>query len=173
MSEICLDVAHLAARFLNVRLPMGLVLDEVLVEGEGLRLEGEPLQITLEAPGQMTVRVSAASLSAFLNEKKPGGLSGFRTEIGGGLLQIEARAPLLPFTATAHCRLEIVEGRELHVRLERLASIGGSGAATMVQRQLDGLNPIVDLAEFPVQATLESVEGEDDWLILLGTIAPP
>lgn len=168
-----LDVGHVAARLLSVTLPMGLVLDEVIVQGEGLHLEKEPFSLTLAQPGSLEVRLGADSLAAFLEKKAPGGLSGFQVQIRGGEIVVNARANIIiSINVGAVCKLRVEEGAKLYVDLVRVEAIGGSGAHNLVQRQLDSINPVMDAADLPLDARIETVEMENDWIVLRGKIAP-
>ncbi|HWA83365.1 MAG TPA: LmeA family phospholipid-binding protein [Fimbriimonadaceae bacterium] len=168
-----LDVGHFAARLLAVTLPMGLSLDEIIIQGENVHLEKEPFQISLPEPGSMEVRISDASLAEFLNNRAPGGLSGFKVRFADGFIHVEAKASIIiSVNVGAVCRLRIEDGTKLFVELVRMESIGGSGAHNLVQRQLDGINPIIDVKDLPFNAALDTVETEGAWLVLKGTISP-
>ncbi|HVT13142.1 MAG TPA: LmeA family phospholipid-binding protein [Fimbriimonadaceae bacterium] len=168
-----LDVGHLAARLLAVTLPMGLTLDEIVIQGENVHIEKDPFQISLPTPGSMEVRISDTSLAAFLDRRAPGGLSEFRVRFADGLIHVEAKASIIiSVNVGAVCRLRIEDGTKLFVELVRMESIGGSGAHNLVQRQLDGINPVIDVKDLPVNAMLDSVETEGSWLVLKGSIAP-
>jgi len=162
-----------AARLLSVKLSMGLVLDEVLVEGEGLSLQAKPFEANLADPGSMEVRVSDRSIAAFLNDRAPGGLRDFQVRLSGGLIEVEATASLIiSIGVGAVCRLAIQDQSKLSIELVRIESIGGTGAQNLVKKQLDAINPIIDARDLPVSATLESVEVDQGWIVLRGTIAP-
>ncbi|MFI5386093.1 MAG: LmeA family phospholipid-binding protein [Fimbriimonadales bacterium] len=168
-----LDVGHIAARLLAVTLPMGLTLDEIILEGESVHIEKEPFSISLARPGSMDVRVSEASVAEFLNERAPGGLSDFRVRLSEGLVYIDAKASLIiSINVGAVCKLRIEEESKLYVDLVRMEAIGGSGAHNLVQRQLDSINPVMNVADLPLNAILTSVEVENQWLVVRGTIAP-
>jgi hypothetical protein len=168
-----LDVGHVAARLLAVALPMGLVLDEVIIEGEGLHIEKHPFSVSLSQPGSLLVRVGAASLAAFLEIKAPGGLSGFQVGIANGEITVNARATIIiTLNVGAVCKLRIEDESRLFVDLVRVESIGGTGAHNLVQRQLDSINPVMDVADLPLAARLETVEMENEWIVLRGTVAP-
>lgn len=168
-----LDVGHIAARLLAVTLPMGLTLDEVIIQGESVHISKDPFNISLPTPGSMDVRISEASLAEFLNHKAPGGLSGFKVRFADELIHIEAKASIIiSVNVGAVCRLRIEEETKLYVELVRMESIGGTGAHNLVQRQLDGINPVVDVKDLPLNATLNSVETDGSWLVLRGSVAP-
>jgi hypothetical protein len=168
-----IDVGQLAARLVAVELPMGLTLDEVIIQGEGLHLEKSPFRITLPEPGSLEVRISGDSLAAFLNEKAPGGLSGFKVRLEDGQIHVEAKATMIiSMTVGAVSELRIEDESKIFVDLVRVESIGGTGIHNIVQRQLDSINPVIDAKDLPVAATFNSVKIEDNWLVIRGTIAP-
>lgn len=150
---------------------MGLTLDEVVIMGERLSLGHDPFSIGLDKPGTMEVRVSDLSLAAFLNEKTP--IRDAKIRFDKDQIHVEGRATVvIPIGFSAVCSLRIEDDTKLYVELVRMESIGGSGAVNIVQRQLDSINPVIDLADFPLDATISSVAMEKDWLVLKGTIAP-
>lgn len=166
------DVGHLAARFLSVKLPMGLNLDEVLIQGEGLRLENAPWRLHLPEPGTMEVRVGEESLAQFLDAKAPGGLRDFKIRLDG-VINVQATATvILPIGVGAVCSLRIEEASKLYVDLIRVEAIGGAGVHNLVQKQLDGINPVLDTSELPLQASLDSVAIEKGWIVVKGNLAP-
>ena len=172
-SKQTLDVGHIAARLLAVTLSMGLTLDEIIVQGEGVHLEHDPFEISLGSPGTLDIRISESSLAEFLNHKAPGGLSDFKVKLADGLIHIEAKASMIiSISVGAVCKLRIEDGTKLFVDLVRMEAIGGTGAYNLVQRQLDNINPVLDTAELPVRAELATIEIENQWLVLHGTIAP-
>ncbi len=173
MSSKTVNVGHVAARLLSVELPMGLTLDEVMIEGEGLHVEKEPFLIQLKEPGSLEVRVSEASLAAFLSHKSPAGLSNFRVTLGDGLINVQATATMLiSINVGAVCTLRIDGGTRLFVELQRVDAIGGPGIHNLVQKQLDAINPVVDVSDLPIGATLLKVEVANSWVHLSGTISP-
>src|SRR5579862_7790593 len=160
-----LDVGHVAARVLQVGLPMGLTLDEVILEGEGLHLETHPLRVSLYQPGKLQVRIGEESLAGFLNTKAPGGLKDFRVRLLDDYIHVEAMVSMIiSINVGAVCRLVIEDETKLVVELVRIESIGGSGAHNLVQKQLDSINPVLDAKDLPVDATFSSVLIEDHWL---------
>lgn len=168
-----LDVGHLAARLIGVTLPMGLTIDEVIVQGENLHLEASPFAATLPKPASLDVRISADSLADFLEKKAPGGLKDFQIQLKGGEIFVEARATMIiSINVGAVCKLRIEDGKELYVDLVRVEAIGGSGIHNIVQKQLDSINPVLKAQDLPLDATLETVECDNDWIVLHGTLAP-
>jgi hypothetical protein len=151
---------------------MGLVLDEVIVQGEGVSIQKHPFSVQLDNPGTLEVRIGEKQLAAFLEKKAPGGLSDFRVKLTNDEIHVEANARII-FTVgvTAICTLRIVDGRQLFVDLARLDALGGQSTFNMVQAQLDKINPVLDVEDLPVNAVLTKVES-NSVLTLYGLISP-
>ncbi len=168
-----IDVGHVSATFRDLVLPMGLRVDNVKVTGEGLHFETEPFQASVRQPGTFEVFVSEAALGEFLNKKAPGNVKKFRVTAVNGKLDVQASVVMLiELPATAICTLKIVDKRYLYVELESV-NVMGAGATSLVQSQLEKINPILDVEEFPVRASLDHVEIVEGGVRLLGTVAPP
>ena len=152
---------------------MGLRVDTVHIAAEGLHFETEPFQASVKQPGQFDVFVGEAALSEFLNKKAPGNVRKFRVKAINGKLDVQASViMLIELPATALCTLKIVDKRYLYVELESV-NVMGAGATSLVQSQLEKINPVLDVEEFPVRASLDSVQIVDGGVRLVGTVAPP
>lgn len=152
---------------------MGLNVDEVDVEAEGLHFETEPFMASVKQPGTLTVFVGEASLGAFLNKKAPSNIKNFAVSAEPGKLNVNASVVMIiELKAQAVCTLRIVEQRYLYVDLVSV-NVMGAGATSLVQSQLDKINPVIDVDDFPVRATLDTVEIVDGGIKLNGTVAPP
>jgi hypothetical protein len=118
--------------------------------------------------------VSEASLAAFLEAQAPAGLRDFKVEARDGKLYVKAvKTVIVAIPATAVCALRIEDRRRLMVELESVEVAGGTSIKTLVQNQLDRINPIVDAADLPmVQATLDEVRMEGGGVILIGQVQP-
>jgi hypothetical protein len=151
---------------------MGLVVDEVKVDGQGASIQTSPFSITLEHRAAVEGHVAALDLTDFLNMKSPGGVKDFALSIRDGRLFIEATARVIvEMRAKVVCTLRIHEGTQLFVDLESV-DVMGVGAKGMVQGQLDQINPILDTSDLPLSVTLERVVLDHDRIVLYGTAAP-
>ncbi|MGV3618269.1 MAG: DUF2993 domain-containing protein [Fimbriimonas sp.] len=173
-SNDTLDVGEFTAHLREIVLPMGLRVDDVRIHGVGLHLERTPFSARLQAPGRLEVFVSEASLAAFLEAQAPAGLRDFKVEARDGKLYVKAvKTVIVAIPATAVCALRIEDRRRLMVDLESVEVAGGTSIKTLVQNQLDRINPIVDAADLPmVQATLDEVRMERGGVILTGQVQP-
>lgn len=167
-----LDVAEFSAHLKGVTLPLGLIVDDVRIAGQGIHLEREPFVAKLSAPGRLEVFVSVTALAKFLEAQAPAGLKDFRVEGKDGKLVVRAsKTVIVPIPATAVCALRIENGRQLFVELESVEVAGGASIRNLVQNQLDRINPLVDAADLPmVKATLDQVRIEPNGVILSGSV---
>jgi hypothetical protein len=168
-----IDVGFVEAKFRDLVLPMGLRVDEVKIAAEGLHFETEPFQASVAQPGTFEVRVGEQALSEFLNKKAPGNVRRFSVKARGAKLHVNASVVMIvELPATAICTLKIVDGRYLYVVLESV-NVMGAGATSLVQSQLEKINPVLDVEDFPVRAALDRVEIVEGEVLVLGTVAPP
>jgi hypothetical protein len=151
---------------------MGLVVDDVRIEGANATIDTHPFAVHLEQPGHVEAHVAALDLAAFLDAKAPGGLKDFGIAIREGKVYVEATARVIvEVRAKVVCTLRIHEKKQLFVDLESV-DVMGIGAKGMVQGQLDQINPVLDASQFPLNVEFEEVIADHDRLILKGAAAP-
>lgn len=168
-----LAIGSLEAVFRSVRLPVGLVIDELRIEGDDPECTFDPFRLHLDHPGKLQVTLGEAAVSRFLNEQAPGGLRDFIVTMKSGQIVVQATARvLIDIRATATCTLRIVEGKCIYVDLEALDSVGGSAARGLVEGQLAKINPIVDARHYPLDIVLTRIEISDGRVDVFGTVAP-
>jgi hypothetical protein len=173
-SNETLDVGEFTAHLRDIVLPMGLRVDDVRLYGRGLHLVREPFSAQLPTPGKLEVFVSEASLAEFLERQAPAGLKDFKVEARDGKLYVKAvKTMIVAIPATAVCTLRVEDKKRLMVELESVEVAGGTSIKTLVQNQLDRINPIVDADDLPmVKATIEEVRMERNGVILTGQVIP-
>lgn len=172
MSNHRVEVGPFAFNFKDVLLPMGLNVANVDVQGYGATLESEPFSLRLVQPGTLMAEVTETDLAAFLEKQAPGGLHEFSIRAEGGKLNVGAKKTVLvDLKVKAVAGLRIVNERQLWIDIESV-DVMGYGAKNTVQTVIDKLNPVLDAADLPVEATLTSVEIRDGRVILFGTVAP-
>lgn len=165
-------MGQFGASFDRLTLPMGLIVDHVLIQGADATIQRSPFSITLKEPGTIEAHVSAKNLGAFLNKEAPGGLKDFDVSIRDGKLFVCATAKMIfEIKAEAVCTLRIKDGRELFVDLESVEMMG-VGAKSLVEQQLAKINPVLNAADFPLKVTLTRVEAMDGEVVLFGTAEP-
>jgi len=166
------QVGAFGASFDRLTLPMGLTVDHVLIEGAQATIQADPFRIALSEPGRIEAHVSQDNLAAFLNKEAPGGLRDFSVAIREGKLFVTATAKMIfEIKAEAICTLRIVDGTKLMVDLESVEMMG-VGAKSLVEQQLDKVNPVLDASQFPLKVTLQSVDAKDGEIVLTGTAEP-
>lgn len=173
MAKQTVQIGSLAATLRKIVLPIGLEIEQVEIEGSGLKLTPEPLEFSLPKPGKLKVTVTETALANFLNKRSPGGLKDFKVRVTGGTVNVEATAVLLiPIKALAKCGLSIrAEGKHLWVDLVSV-DVAGIGAKSLVQNQIDQVNPVFDMAQFPITGKLETVTIGEGEVYLTGSVAP-
>ena len=158
-------------RLSGVDLPIGLRLDEVLLEARDAVFETDPWRIVVSEPGRAVVRISQESFAAYLEGQSPAGASGFKVEVADGLIKIAASATLvIQINVLIACRLEVVGGKQINLLLEGVSPPVAQG---MLQGQLEKLNPIIDLAGLPLNLTIEEAVVADGWIEIRGSVLPP
>ena len=133
----------------EVRLPIGLVLDSVkLISGSG-SLGLEPFAVGLAEEARIEVCIGEKSLQSYLGRLAPGGLEGFRVRLADGKATVEAfKRMLVAVPARAVCTVRIVEETKLFIDVEQVEMLGAA-VKSIVQSQMDQMNPVLDLADLP------------------------
>ncbi len=148
---------------------MGLVINAITLTASNVHLDKEPFSIKAEKPGELEALVFGPNLAAFLNKQAPSGLKDFKVELRDGKIFVQASVMIMK--ASAVCTLRIQDGSALYVDLESV-DVLGVGAKSMVQSQLDKINPVIDVKDLPIEATLTSFEITEGKLTIRGTILP-
>lgn len=173
MSNHRVEVGPFSFNFSDVLLPMGLKVSRVEVTGTGAAVESKPFALNLVQPGSLVAEVLEQDLTAFLEKQEIAGMHSFSVQAEAGKLHVRAKKTLLvDLKITATASLRIVDERQLWIDVESV-DVMGAGAKNLVQSQLDKVNPVLDVADLPVNATLEAVEAEGGKVVLRGTVAPP
>lgn len=141
----------------QLRLPMGLVIDEVEVHADGLTLEG--MRPAVAHPAKATVRLSAASLQEFIAPQLPAMVQGLQVRLERGLILATTTVKLLvEVRSTAELRPRLVEGKELH--LEVVGYDGPGVARVVLDKQIEAQNPVFRVSDLPFPAELLAVRIE-------------
>ena len=167
-----LEIGSFDAVLRGVILPMGLRIQTVKVSGNGLQCTHHPFAVTAQDPGALEVFLAETDLADFLNATSPAGLKGVSVEAKQGALHIKGtKTVLIDVKVYAVCALRIVDSTKLFVDLESI-DIFGSGPKQLIQSQLDKINPVLDTADFPISAKLDSVEITQGGILLRGWVEP-
>ena len=154
-------------------LPFGLTVNLIRLTAEKAAIKRDPISIDLPYPGKLVATVSEDNLKRFLDKERPGGLKDFSVRLHEGKVFVEATAQVIvPIRAKAVCTLRIVDEKQLWVDLEQVEVLGVGSAKSLVAKQLEKLNPVLDAGDFPFDVKLEKVTIVDGELVLTGTAAP-
>jgi hypothetical protein len=165
-------VGRLEAVLLKLSLPIGLELERVEFQGEGLTLVDDPFEIRLSKPGSFEVLVTEMALSAFLNHSAPSGMRDFSSKVTPDRIYVEASAMMVvPLKVRAECTLTIQNGKQVCVELLSV-DVAGMGAKGLVQKVIKKINPVFDMAEFPVDGVLKQVQMNEGVIRLSGLLSP-
>ena len=158
-------------RLEGVDLPIGLRLDEVLLEVHDASFETDPWRIVVSEPGRAVVRISQESFAAYLEGQSPAGASGFKVDASDGVIKIAASAKMvMQINVLIACRVEVVGGKQINFLLE---GVSPPIAQSMLQAQLEKLNPIIDVSGLPLELTIDEATVADGWIELRGGVLPP
>jgi hypothetical protein len=171
-TEPSVSFSGLDATLREVRLPMGLIVDEVVLAMAQTDVFDDPWKLVASSPGRIRAVIGEGSIQAFLEAKAPAGLSNFEVTIADGVVYVKASARVvIEIRAMATCRLEVEDGTRLNVKLAALDP--GGPLKGMVEGKLEELNPLFDASQLPLPCTIESVDARDGQIVMVGTLSPP
>lgn len=146
-------------------LPIGLTIDEAVVSGHDVEVGTDPFSIHLGKDASAVVRVSCESIAKFLGSLSLG-LRDVSVSTSEGMLKVVATAVVLvPIRAVVMCSLVVRDGQALDIVLE---SAEPGAARGLIEKQLGGINPVLDLSAVPMNLVIERVEVEDGWVVVRG-----
>ena len=159
---------ELELRITGLVLPFGLELDEVLLHGCEVEVGSEPFSAVAHGKSPASVRVSAEAIERLLQGLLLSSISDITVSTEGDKLKVAAVVRVIvPIPAVALCALVLDEGKRVRIALE---SVEPAGGRAIVERQLNQINPIVDLTSLPVDLTIERVQVADGWVTLTGHV---
>lgn len=165
-----LKVGAVQARFEQIELDFGLVVDSFEVRGQNAACTTDPFAINLTQPGTARAVVLESAVEQLLTAKAPGNIKEFQVQISGGLIFVEAKAQIVvPIPVKAVCTLEIEAGKRLQVKIQSVDVMGG-GAKAIVESQIAKINPIFDAADLPIDVRLDTVEADAGRIVVDGTV---
>jgi hypothetical protein len=158
----------LSVKVKGLVLPNGLHIDEGEVAGSAVSIGRDPFSLSAGPGSLAVVRVSCASLQAFLVGLDLPNLSEIEVSAEGGLLKVSATARVIvPIAATALCALEVEDGKRVNVRLE---SAEPAASRPLIERQFAQINPVLDLSALPFGLTVTAIEVGEDGVTLRGDV---
>jgi hypothetical protein len=165
------EVARLRAELGGIVLPRGPKIDSFELSGEGIRLQTEPFSLELTQPAAVKAVVLQGALESMIRDEAPPMLKDIQVTCREGGIFVVARAKVVfEITVEAECVLEVVGGKELHVRLVSVSAPGPVKSA--LEGQLDRLNPVFSAADLPLKVELTRVEMMDGCIALHGHASP-
>lgn len=167
-----LDFAGMYAAFKRVKVHIGLIVDEVRISGQAAHFVREPFSITLDEPAQIEADLLQRDVQAFLAATVTAGLRDFAVRMEDDKMYVDATMQILvSVPVSAICTLRIDGGKRLFIDLESVSMLGGA-PKSMVQKQLDAINPVFDLNTLSIDGGLDSVEISKGKATLKGHLAP-
>lgn len=166
-----LTVNEWNAEFRWIETPIGLIVDELTIEGLRTTIGTEPFAVESDKPATWRALIVRDALQMLLEDKAPDNLREIDVRIEPKGIIVAARAKIVfevPVEVT--CDLEIVDKREIRAKVVSV-SIGGGPAKSFVQRELDKLNPLIDSSTFPFDLRFGSVEYRSGEIVIGGTLA--
>lgn len=167
-----LDFEAMYAAFKRVKISVGLIVDEVRITGKDAHLVREPFSINLDQAATIEAEILQADVQDFLIKNAPGNMGNVSVKMEDGKVTVDATMQILvsvPVTAVGTLRIDA--GKRLFIDLESVSVLGGA-PKSLIQKQLDAINPVFDLDTFPVNGTLDSVEIANGKALLKGHLDP-
>ncbi len=165
-----ISIGALNASFQNIELDFGLKIASFEIKSNAASANLDPFNLNLDNPGQLRAVVTEEAVKDLLEAKSPGNISNFDVKITGGEIFVTATANIvISVPVKAVCFLEIVNGKQVFVRIKSVDVMGGA-AKGIVENQLTKINPILDVATLPIDIKLNEVLAENGEVILRGQI---
>ncbi len=161
------------ATFANIVLPMGLQVASLELTGSGFTLSSDPFRIFASSTCSVRATVVEGDVASFLRAKAPSNITFQSVRLVDGQIHIAAAMQvLITITAQAVCRLVIVDRKQLVVELDSVEVLGMGGKG-LVQKQLDEINPLLDVSDLPVAMELLTVDILNREIVLTGGLKLP
>jgi hypothetical protein len=139
-------------------LPNGLRIADVKLKMPTPVLETNPVHLHEGMVIDIEVVVEAADLEAYLEVRRPSGLSGFRVSAENGLLRVIATSKtILPVQVGGEGRLEYADGR-LNIVPTRAEVAGMKMPDGLMKEHLARVNPIIDVTGYPIDVNLKRTD---------------
>lgn len=164
------EAAQIAIRVSGFCAPNGLLVDEILIEGSDVEVATDPLEWTLGENGKVTVRIGEAALRELILSKAPEQIQDVDVTLANDRIWVKAKVKMiLSITASAELALRIEDSKKMFVELRSLDAIAAA-ARPMLEKQLEDMNPILNVDALPFALRVVSQQIEDGWLTLIGEV---
>jgi len=132
--------------FQQLLLPNGLKIERISVEATKTGLENSSL---CEEPPRVVAVLNESDLAAFIQPKLPPPVRSVDVQLVGGRIQVAAIAKvLIEVTALLILRLEVVEQKEIHLRIESVDAPGPLEG--IIENRIQDQNPIFEAKDVPI-----------------------
>lgn len=167
-----ITVNEWSAEFRWIQTPIGLVINDLSIDGLRTKIEAEPFKIEADKPASWRARIVRDAIQMLLEARAPDNLREIDVRVDASGILVATRAKIvIELPVEALCELEIAEGRQLLAKVKSV-SVGGGAGRSLVQQQLDRLNPLIDTANLPLDLRFGFVEYLPGEIIVGGTLAP-
>lgn len=167
-----ISVGQFEATFRNLKTPMGLVIDEARLACVNTVVRTDPFKVEMLEPGTIEAKIGEQALAVFLEQKAPGGMRGFEIELKDGKVYVQASITMIiPMRVSAVCTLRIEGERQVFVDLASV-DVMGVGATGLVEGHIAKINPVLDVADLPIDVRLKTIEVVDGKVVVKGEAKP-
>ncbi len=165
-----LKIGSLKISLQEIELDFGLNISTFEITSNSGSAKLDPFHLQLSEPGKFNAKVTATAVQNLLAAKSPKNIQGFKVKIVEGQVLIDATANIIvSIPVKAVCTLEIVDKKQLFVRLQGVDMMGGK-ATNIIQSQIDKINPILDAKDLPLDVEITEVILENDLINLFGIV---
>lgn len=162
-----ISVGKLQTKLTQFMSPVGLLIDEILLEGGPIFINTDVLE---NSQGEVSFEaiVRNQSIEVFLENLAPAGLHSFSVAVSESGIGINAvKTVLVPIPAKANAMLTLDSADSLSIELISAEALG-AGLKNVVANQLAELNPIVTSDIFPVPVQFQRVVHTDGEVRIYG-----
>ncbi len=146
-------------RATGVVLDNGPAVDEVVIHASGASYDADRRTFSLSGQATLAARISADSILQYVRENPPDAVQDLQVTLLDGSVRVSARMQgLLPLGVEAVGSLEIVQGTQIAFRPSSVRVAGMGAPGSLVERVLENVNPLLDLAALPFPVSLQRVE---------------
>ena len=165
-------IHQISATFRSIQTPIGLVVDTLEIEAENAEIESDPFEVRLKKAGSWKARVEEGAVQMLLEQKAPAELQNVQATLLEGQVRVTGSVRvLIELSVEALSHLEIRDGRQLWVALDSV-QVAGVGGKSLVEKQIEKINPILDVNELPFDLRMNSVTILPGEIWVEGTVSP-
>ncbi len=145
------------------------MLSSLRIQAGRATIAGEPFRAEFEGGATFEAEIDEDTLQEFVASRVPQGIQVQSVSLVPGEIHVRASVRMLiELSAVAVCVLRVEDGTRVFVDALSVDALGG-GATGMVQRQLDEVNPVLDVSGLPFSVKLSGVEVAAGRILVKGT----